>query len=150
MQKISKILVPVDFSKASIKILQYACFVGKQFNATLQILYVVEGLDKYSSISIPHISFTELEKELLQSSETKMEVFLEENMDQSISHESKVLVGDIAENIKSVAAETETDLIIMGTQGYRGLEKALFGSVAEVVVKTAPCPVLSINPNKRI
>jgi nucleotide-binding universal stress UspA family protein len=39
-------------------------------------------------------------------------------------------------------------MIIMGTHGYKGLEKVMFGSVAEKVVKTAPCPVLTINPYK--
>ena len=63
-------------------------------------------------------------------------------------NEAKVLSGDVAEEIINYTESQGIDMIIMGTHGYKGLEKVLFGSVAEKVVKTAPCPVLTINPYK--
>ena len=59
---------------------------------------------------------------------------------------SKVLMGDVAEQIVDYATEIRADLIIMGTHGYKGLEKIMFGSVADKVVRSALCPVTTINP----
>jgi nucleotide-binding universal stress UspA family protein len=148
MDEIKKILVPVDFSENSKKILQDALTKAGQLNAKVMVVYVVEGLENYGGLSIPHISLAEFEKELVQSATKKMESFLEENMDPSVAHESKILHGDIVEKINTFAESEGVDMIIMGTHGYKGLEKVLFGSVAERVVKTAPCPVLTINPYK--
>lgn len=148
MDEIKKILVPIDFSENSKKILQDAVTRAGQLDARVMVIYVVEGLEKFAGLSIPHISLAEFEKELAQSATNKLETFLEENMDPSVAYGSKVLKGDIVENINTVAESEGVDMIIMGTHGYKGLEKALFGSVAERVVKTAPCPVLTINPYK--
>lgn len=148
MCKVSKVLVPVDFSEASETILHYATAVANQFKATLLIVNVVETLDKYSAISIPHISFAELEKELQKSAEKEMARFLEKNLEQPVAHESRILIGKVMEKINNLAKSEGVDLIVMGTHGYKGLERMLFGSVAEGVIKTAPCPVLSVNPSQ--
>ena len=148
MDEIKKILVPIDFSENSKKILQDAVTRAGQLDAKVMVIYVVEGLEKFAGLSIPHISLAEFEKELVHSATNKLERFLEENMDPSVAHESKVLNGDIVEKINTCAESEGVDMIIMGTHGFKGLEKALFGSVAERVVKTAPCPVLTINPYK--
>ena len=58
----------------------------------------------------------------------------------------KVLSGDVAEEILKYAAKKKVQLIVMGTHGYKGLERIMFGSVADKVVKTACCPVMTINP----
>lgn len=148
MFKVNKILVPVDFSENSKKILQHAVGIAEGSDAKLIFLYVVESLKSYGRLSIPHVSFGELEKGLAESAEREMEDFLEDNLDRPLAHESKVLQGNIVDKINSVAESEGVDMIVMGTHGYKGLEKAMFGSVAERVVKTAPCPVLTINPYK--
>ena len=73
--------------------------------------------------------------------------FLKNNMDEEISYEAKVLIGNIAEEIINCAKNEKIDLITMGTHGFKGYEKFLFGSVAEKVVKLAHCPVLSVKPH---
>jgi nucleotide-binding universal stress UspA family protein len=148
MEKVTKILVPVDFSENSTKLLQHAAGMAANSGASVVVMYVVEGMEKYAGLSIPHISLAEVEKQLMQSAKTKMERFLEDNMDPSVAHESIVLNGDIVDEINNYAAKEGIDMIIMGTHGYKGLEKVLFGSVAERIVKTAPCPVLTFNPYK--
>lgn len=148
MNEITKILVPIDFSKNAPKILKSAVYVAKKFDAELRIVYVVESLDAYAGFAVPHISLTKLEEELRIGAENKMTDFIEENTPQGIAYKDKVLVGDVAEEIKNYADNEQCDLIIIGTHGYKGLEKTLFGSVAEKVLKVAPCPVLTINPYK--
>ena len=140
--EIKKILVPVDFSENSKKILGSAGDIAGQFGASLSVVFVVQSFDDYSGFFVPHMPVAQFEEEMVQGAEKKMESFL---ADQE-GIEAKVLVGDVAEEVVRHAKETEVDMIIMGTHGYKGLEKVMFGSVAEKVVKTAPCPVLTINP----
>jgi nucleotide-binding universal stress UspA family protein len=146
MSQVKKILVPIDFSENSKKILQHAVAEAEKSDATIMVAYVVEGLEKYSALSVPHISFEELGKDLIKSAENKMERFLYENLDESLRYESKILYGEITEQLTSLAKSEGIDMIVIGTHGFKGLEKVLFGSVAEKVTKTAPCPVVTINP----
>jgi len=95
---------------------------------------------------VPHMPVAKFEEEMVQAAEQKMENFLagQKNI------EAKVLVGDVAEEIIRHTEESSVDLIVMGTHGYKGLEKVMFGSVAEKVVRSSPCPVLTINPYKNL
>jgi nucleotide-binding universal stress UspA family protein len=142
--EIKKILVPVDFSENSKKILDDAGDIAEKFGAALSVVFVVQSFDDYSGFFVPHMPVAKFEEEMVQGAEKKMENFLTgyEGV------EAKVLVGDVGEEIVRHAGEMAIDMIIMGTHGYKGLEKVMFGSIAEKVVKTAPCPVLTINPYK--
>ena len=146
MNEIKKILVPVDFSENSQKILRSALFLAGKFQARLGVVFVVQSFDDYSGFFVPHIPIAQFEEEMVLGAQKKMESFLAENIGQEVPHEAKVLSGDVAEEIIRYAEQGGADLIVMGTHGYKGLEKVLFGSVAEKVVKMAPCPVLTINP----
>ncbi len=142
--EIKKILVPVDFSENSKKILDSASDIAGKFGAALSVVFVVQSFDDYSGFFVPHMPVAKFEEEMVQGAEQKMDSFMGgyENVD------AKVLIGDVGEEVVRYAEETGIDMIIMGTHGYKGLEKVMFGSVAEKVVKTAPCPVLTINPYK--
>jgi nucleotide-binding universal stress UspA family protein len=146
MDSIKKILVPIDFSENSSSILQSAFPFAEKFSASIFILYVIEDLYSLYRFSIPHISFDELEKEMMASAETKMENFLEKNMNTTIPFKSKIGYGHVADEILQTAGDEGIDLIIMGTHGYKGIEKVFLGSVAEKVVRSASCPVLTLRP----
>lgn len=97
------------------------------------------------------MSIPDFEEDLFTQAEDKMAAFAKElesfSQGKGISEViGKVLVGDVAEQIVNFAGEQEGGLIAMGTHGYKGLEKIMFGSVADKVVKSATCPVLTINP----
>jgi nucleotide-binding universal stress UspA family protein len=145
MKPIKKVLIPIDFSSNAKKIFLSGVEMAKQFDAQIHILYVAQTLQNYEGFFVPHRPISELEGELVQGAERKMEAFLAENQG-AVRCQSKVLLGDVAEEIVNYARQENIDMIIMGTHGYKGLERALFGSVAEKVVKTARCPVLTINP----
>lgn len=148
MNAITKVLVPVDFSDNASKILKDAVTIAAKFGAALHVIYVVQSFDDYSGFFVPHMPIAKFEEEMLQGAEKKMDQFLEENLPAGTPRTAKVLVGDVAEVIIDFAADEGMGLIIMGTHGYKGLERILFGSVAEKIVKNAPCPVLTINPYK--
>ena len=144
--EVNKVLVPVDFSENSKKILEAAGYFSGKCQAQLHVVFVVQSFDDYSGFFVPHMPVAKFEEEMVQAAEEKMENFLagQKNI------ESKVLVGDVAEEIIHHAEESAIDMIIMGTHGYKGLEKVMFGSVAEKVVRSSPCPVLTINPYKNL
>jgi nucleotide-binding universal stress UspA family protein len=146
MINITKILVPTDFSEHSNRVLQSAIMIARKFEAALRVVYVVESLDAYAGFAVPHLPLENLEKELLERAKRKMTEFLAENMAQDIPHASAILNGKVAEEIVRYAEAQGCDLIMIGTQTCTGAQKALFGSVTEGVIKTASCPVLSMNP----
>ena len=146
MKEIKKILVPVDFSENSQKVLRMAADVAGRFKAELIVVFVVQSFDDYSGFFVPHIPIIQLEEEMVKSAEEKMKSFAAETLNGSVPHTTAVLSGDVVEEINRFAGEEKADMIVMGTHGYKGLDKILFGSVAEKIVKTAPCPVLTINP----
>ena len=143
---IKKVLVPVDYSENSKKILEAAGYFSGKCQAKLHAVFVVQSFDDYSGFFVPHMPVAKFEEEMVQAAEEKMRNFLagQENI------EAKVLVGDVAEEIIRHAEESNMDLIVMGTHGYKGIEKVMFGSVAEKVVRSSPCPVLTINPYKSL
>ncbi len=132
--EIKKVLVPVDFSENSKKVLEAAGYFSGVCQAQLHVVFVVQSFDDYSGFFVPHMPVAKFEAEIVQAAEQKMKKFLADQK----NIEAKVLVGDVAEEIIRHAEESGMDLIIMGTHGYKGLEKVMFGSVAEKVVRSSP------------
>ncbi len=145
MAEIKTILFPTDFTEASVKVLPYATYLADKLGAKLMVLFVVEELSKYANFYVPHSALDNLEAELMESARKKMESFVEDYFG-GFPVETMIRRGDVPEEIIKVAEEKGVDLIVMGTHGRKGLEKVLLGSVAERVVKGAPCPVMTVNP----
>jgi len=151
MQEITTVVTPVDFSENADKIARAAAYVAGTFKAELYFVFVVQNFDDYSGFFVPPVSMPNLEEEIFESAQERMETFMKENKEILEGYglsgvKSKVLAGDVGEEILNFADEINCNLIIMGTHGYKGLERIMFGSVADKVVKTACCPVLTINP----
>lgn len=145
MYAIRKILTAVDFSSQTDKVLDAAISMAVKFEAEVQIVFVVEEMSHYAWVAVPHISFDILEEEMGKSAETKLEKLVEEKLPAGLSCKTEVRKGIPAKEIVDCARKEGSSLIVMGTHGYRGMEKVLLGSVAEQVLQSAPCPVLVIN-----
>ncbi len=148
---IQKVVTPVDFSDNSRLIAESSAYLAGKFGASMHLVFVVQNFDDYSGFFVPQMTLPTLEGELVESAEAKMASFRGEIAELCTSQgvkelHYKVLMGDVGEQIVGYAAEVDADLIVMGTHGYKGLEKIMFGSVADKVVRSAPCPVLTINP----
>lgn len=151
IRKISHVVTPIDFSDNSKLIADSAAFFAGTFGAALSLVFVVQNFEDYSGFFVPQMHMPNLEDELLTGAETRMASFVDENR---VAYENlgvtelraKVLMGDVGEQIVDYATEIMADLIVMGTHGYKGLEKIMFGSVADKVVRSALCPVTTINP----
>ncbi len=151
IQEITSVVTPVDFSSNSRLIAESAAYMAGKFGAEMHLIYVVQNFEDYSGFFVPQLTLPNLEEELLGGAENKMESFCEEiapfcQKSGVTKVENKVFVGDVGEKIVEYANEIEASMVIMGTHGYKGLEKIMFGSVADKVVRSASCPVLTINP----
>ena len=151
MQEITTIVTPVDFSDNADKIARAAAYVAGKFGARLHLVFVVQNFEDYSGFFVPPVNLPNLEEEIFESAQHRMEEFVETNRkaitDAGVTDlHSKVLAGDVTDEIFQYVEDNNCNLIIMGTHGYKGLERIMFGSVADKVVKTACCPVMTINP----
>ncbi len=148
---IRRVVTPIDFSDNSRLIADSSLFMAGKYGAVVYFVFVVQNFEDYSGFFVPQMHVPNLEEELMTGAEERMEQFIEEVREvvkQSSVKEihSKVLMGDVGEQIVDYATEVKADMIIMGTHGYKGLEKIMFGSVADKVVRSALCPVTTINP----
>ncbi len=151
MQEIKTVLTPVDFSENANMIAKSAAYVAGKFGADLHLVFVVQSFEDYSGFFVPPVNLPNLEEELFESAQHRMEDFVAELKEKTAdagvaSLQSVVLAGDVSEEIIQYAHDNTCNLIVMGTHGYKGLERIMFGSVADKVVKTACCPVMTINP----
>jgi len=148
MKEFKKILFPVDLSESSEKILPYVQAVAKKFEAKIHVLFAARVFEHFSSIYVPVPSINKFEKEIIDGAEKKLYEFIDEYFKEYPGTKTVVVAGDASEEIINYVESQGIDLIIMGTHGRKGLDKVMFGSVAERVVKTSPVPVLVVNPYK--
>lgn len=151
MREITTILAPIDFSDNALKIAEAAVYVAGKFKARLHFVFVVQDFEDYTGFMAPPVNMINLKEEIFDSAQQQMGTFVDQ-IDKKMQEadipgvQSKVLTGDIAEEIMNYGKTYNCDLIIMGTHGYKGFERIIFGSIADKVVKNACCPVMTINP----
>jgi universal stress protein A len=147
MQQIRSILVPVDFSESSRRALEYASVLSEPFKATIDVLHVWQ----VPSFLPPDAVVTAADQTL---GLTKL---VQENADKELAsfvsraREDGIIVattrsepGIPSGTIVEIAKSGGYDLIVMGTHGRTGLSRVMLGSVAERVVRLAPCAVLTV------
>jgi nucleotide-binding universal stress UspA family protein len=145
--KIRNILVPVDFSDCSKKALQYAVAFARQFNAALTLLYVAPTYYLNGEFA-GGIDLARLEKELREAGEQQLADWVVREVDEFVTTKTVVRLGRPAEAIADAARQLEVDLIILSTHGRSGLKHVFLGSVAENVVRHAPCPILVVREHE--
>lgn len=133
-----RILCPVDFSSHSSAAIQYASYLASAMDARIYFLHVEEAIPAFDEgFSGYTASISDLdadEGELLKIAPTEP----------GIDYEHYSLVGHAAETILEFAKTHDIDMIVMGTHGRTGVVRLVLGSVAEMVVRRADCPVLTI------
>jgi nucleotide-binding universal stress UspA family protein len=143
-KKVEKILVPVDFSTTSNKAFAYAREMTKAWDGELHLLHV---LDTDFLTGAVHITIEPLDESVAKwrnRAEQKLATVYHGEDGTALPGEIHLREGKPAEEILEAAGELDIDMIIIGSHGRTGLERAIFGSVAEKVVKNAPMPVLVI------
>lgn len=151
INRIKTVVSPIDFSDNSDLVMESAAYMAGTFKADLHVIYIVQNFEDYSGFFVPQMNVPNIEHELFIGAEEQMDKFCSNHNSffekagvNQVVH--KVLVGDVSEKIVEYAGDSGGDMIVMGTHGYKGLERIMFGSVADKVVKSANCPVMTINP----
>ena len=146
MTGITRILVPTDFSATADAALDYAFMLADRFGASLQLLHVLDdpfvadGMAAEAYITEAPV----LRTAMLHEAQEKLAHRANRRQSGIPRIDTEVLFGHGARTIAEYAADTKVDLIVMGTHGRTGVAHLLLGSVAERLVRTAPCPVLTI------
>jgi universal stress protein A len=146
--RIRRILVPTDLSPTSRAAVRSAGELARQFGAEVWLLFVAEPYaapgDLYASPAL--VQLFEESRALARRRLATVEASLRRSR---IRCRGLVAVGSPAPTIVETAATKRADLIVMATHGSTGLTHFFLGSVAERVVRTAGCPVLTIRPQTR-
>jgi nucleotide-binding universal stress UspA family protein len=142
--EIKKILFATDFSEGSKNALPYAVDLAKHYGAKLFVVHVIYDMAKTTGWYVPHTSLDEVYADLEKSARTELAKTFTEEMRGFKDIEHIVLKGIPYEEITKYADVNQVDLIVLATHGRTGLDRLLFGSTAEQVVRYAPCPVLSV------
>ena len=140
--KLKRILVPIDFSPASIKALKYAVPLAEQFGASICLVHVVEQASFANDLqnvplAVPDEKLASIAKEHLISLSKKV-------IKKLIPVFPHTRIGKPFVEIATLAQTQNIDLIVIATHGHTGLKHALLGSTTEKVVRHAPCPVLVV------
>jgi len=142
--KIHRILVPIDFSEHSKNALKYAIPFAQKFDASIDLLYVVEPTIYPADFSFGQIGFPNVEEELRTRGNAELENLILKEIHGKVVSQKTVRTGKPFYEINQYALEENISLIIIATHGHTGMEQILFGSTAEKVVRKAPCPVLVV------
>jgi len=148
MKTIDKILFPIDLTEDFQALFPWVMTFAKKFNATLYVLFVTQDLAEFSTFYVPHVNIKSFQDEVMKSAQQKLKEVVQQSFKDFPKVESGVAVGAPAEKIIETAKKQKADLIVMGTHGRKGIERTIFGSVADKVVREAPCPVVCIHPGR--
>jgi len=149
MSDIRQILVPVDFSEHSREALDYAAELARPFGASLDVLHVWEAPAFVPPASLPDAGVADLSLvELVKANaERSLDEFVTAATKRGVKvRRAEVQPGTPAHSIVDFAKSGGYDLIVIGTHGRTGIARAVIGSVAERVVRHAPCAVLTVRP----
>ncbi len=144
MIKLKRILVPTDFSEPSQSAMMYARAFAAEFDAALHILHVTEDPFVYAPVSEGFVPPPRFHEEMEAAARSRLESLLTSDEREQFHARLMLRTGSPFVEIVRYAKAEEIDLIVMGTHGRGAIAHMLLGSVAERVVRKAPCPVLTV------
>ena len=138
-----RILVPVDFSDQTEPLLRHAMHVAAEEGAEIDVMHVIPPqylpAIYYGADPLP-VPYDEIKKRTMEH----LEEVISDVIGDAVKTNPIVIVGDPVSEITDTAGQSDYDLMIVSTHGYSGIKHALLGSIAERVVRNAPCPVLVV------
>lgn len=152
MTPIRKILVPVDFSAGSADAFAYALALATRFDAKLEVLHVWEPSPNIPNSRLawidsePAAFWEQVHNELT----ARLDDFVRQHAGTDVAAiTQRVEAGYVAHSILAAIDHEHYDMVVMGTHGRTGLSHFLLGSIAERVVRLAPCPVLTVRSSEK-
>lgn len=151
MLTVKNILVATDFSECSEAALAYGRALARQFTARLHVMHIVEtSMAGSFEVGGYVTAIPAIQAELEESEGARLEAVVSDEDRRDLAAKTElVMLQPPAQAIVEYAAHERIDLIVVGTHGRRGLAHMVMGSVAETVVRKAPCPVLTVRHPER-
>jgi nucleotide-binding universal stress UspA family protein len=148
MSFIKRIMIPTDGSEYSQYATEYAVKLSKELEADIVLVSVVDvRYEMYDAYSEVH-AVTQIE-EMIRDQVTRSLDQRASELEQKGLKVKKVLkVGDVIHELLGVIDEEKVDLVVIGTHGRKGISHFLLGSTTEKLIRSAPCPVLTVRPQK--
>jgi nucleotide-binding universal stress UspA family protein len=143
--EIRRILAPADFSECSKQAVAYAYELAHKFGAKLVLLHVIEELPPYIGF-LPPGGAAEVLEDLERQARLDLVQLLPKMPDAMVEVNAQAVTGMANLKIIEIMQKEKPDLIVMATHGRTGFNHFIMGSVAERVLRMAPCPVLTIRP----
>jgi nucleotide-binding universal stress UspA family protein len=143
---LKRILLPIDFSAYSTDAVRYACAIAERFDTELHLLHVLESRSSLTPVFGGGLAVRPVTKESREAAEEALKNVLDANWAKEKWVTYALADGPPFLEIISYAKKHDVDLIVMSTHGRSAIAQMLMGSVAENVVRKAPCPVLTIRP----
>lgn len=141
--QVKTIIVPCDFSEYAERAYAWAIGLAEKWGAKVILLHAAQ---LFTSLGYPEsvylLDLKKMEDEILADAEKRLREFAEKKGSSPVVVETRAVTGDPFWEICQTAEKEPADLIVMGSHGRTGLAHVLLGSVAERVVRHAPCPVL--------
>jgi nucleotide-binding universal stress UspA family protein len=150
MIALKHVLVPTDFSDASESALRYGKALATAFGASLHVVHVIE--EPYGqpwAVEAYGFSLASLQEEWIKDARGRLAASLSDEERTALQAVTTTVLGHPVMEILRYANEQAIDLIVMGTHGRGPLGHVVLGSVAERVVRKAPCPVLTVRTKER-
>ncbi|MDZ7343653.1 MAG: universal stress protein [candidate division KSB1 bacterium] len=144
IETIRRILVPTDFSEHARQALRTAKEIAVSYHASLQLLHVIEPVHYPAFYMAEKISYLDIVPDITAKASQALQKLIEQEVGTEVEAERHVMPGRAAYDIVEFAKREASDLIVIATHGLTGLEHLLLGSVAEKVIRRAPCPVLTL------
>lgn len=144
--RIQKVLLPTDFSNYSVAATKYACELATKFEAELHILHALEHHLSSTPNFAMGLDLPRFISESAEAARNKLSDIVDAKWAAGRTVIHAVIEGSPKMEIVRYARERDIDLIVLSTHGRTGLSHVVMGSVAENVVRTAPCPVLTVRP----
>lgn len=144
--QLKRILVPTDFSDCALKALQYAIPLAREHGAVITLLYVVEPLYVASEAAVVDTALLQADRRA--TGEKDISTLVMNQVEGKVPCDTLVRNGSPGVEIIETAKKISADLIVISTHGFTGLKHVFLGSVAEQVVRRAPCPVLVVREHE--
>ena len=142
---VQNVLFSTDFSPTSEAALPYAVAIARRFGCTLHIVHVLSEANLLMmSGGVDYVSMGTIYDDAHAEAREHIEKIAERI--EGVQHRSYVRHGLIWKNLAEIISANEIDLVVVGTHGRTGLGKLVLGSVAEDILRHAPCPVLTVGP----
>ena len=140
----NQILFPVDFTGSSVTLVPYVLDVAAKYDADIHVVHVVAEVG--SDLYVGGEAMVSFLNEIRESAQNMMDEFLTQHFPNNPKVIGRVLEGDPVDKILEYVKEKDIKLIVMSTHGRKGLDRIVFGSVAENIVRSSSIPVMTVNP----